>query len=103
MPIPRLKKSEYRSSEEISRLNGIIYILRKQGYDVDDAKSVINVIDTLRLDKSQFNFPYDSYAIFKQRAYAGEFDVDINVAMVSEEHCKELDKAVKEGKLWVTY
>ena len=42
MPIPRLKKSEYRSSEEVSRLNSIIYTLRGQGYDVDDAKSVIN-------------------------------------------------------------
>lgn len=103
MPIPRLKKSEYRSSEEVSRLNSIIYTLRGQGYDVDDAKSVINVIDTFHLDKSQFTFPYGSYDIFKQRAYAGELDVDIDAAIVSEEHCKELDKAVKEGKLWVTY
>ena len=103
MPIPKLKKSEYRSSEEVSRLNSIIYVLRGQGYDVDDAKSVINVIDALHLDKSQFAFPYGSYDIFKQRAYAGEFDVDIDAAIVSEEHCKELDKAVKEGKLWVTY
>lgn len=103
MPIPRLKKSEYRSSEEISRLNGIIYILRKQGYDVDDAKSVINVIDTLRLDKSQFNFPYGSFEEAKKHTLSGEFDFDENAMMMTDTEREQLKKDVEEGRTWMTY
>lgn len=73
------------------------------GYNIDDARSVINVIEDFKLDKTKFEYPYNSYENFKQHVYAGEFDVDIDSLLMSEEHCKELDKAVKEGRLWVTY
>ena len=36
-----------------------MYILRGMGYDVDDARSVICIIDMFNLDKLQFDFPYD--------------------------------------------
>lgn len=72
-------------------------------YDIDDARSVIDVIEDFNLDKTKFEYPYNSYEIFKQHVYAGEFDVNIDSLLMSEEHSKKLDEAVKEGRLWVTY
>ena len=103
MAIPKLKKSRHHSSDEILKLYYIIYVLRGMDYDIDDAKSVINVIEDFNLDKTKFEYPYDSYENFKQHVYAGEFDVDIDSLLMTEKHCKELDEAVKEGRLWVTY
>ena len=103
MAIPKLKKSRHHSSDEILKLHYIIYLLRGMCYDIDDARSVIDVIEDFKLDKTKFEYPYNSYENFKQHVYAGEFDVDIDSLLMSEEHCKEIDEAVKEGRLWVTY
>ena len=103
MTIPKLKKSRHHSSDEILKLHHIIYLLRGMDYNIYDARSVIDVIENFNLDKTKFEYPYDSYENFKQHVYAGEFDVDIDLLLMSEEHCKELNKAVKEGRLWVTY
>lgn len=103
MAIPKLKKSRHHSSDEILKLHHIIYLLRGMDYNIYDARSVINVIEDFNLDKTKFEYPYDSYKNFKQHVYAGEFDADINSLFMSKEHCKELDKAVKEGRLWITY
>ena len=103
MAIPKLKKSRHHSSDEILKLHHIIYLLRGMDYNIYDARSDINVNEDFNLDKTKIEYPYDSYENFKQHVYAGEFDVDIDSLLMSEEHCKELDKAVKEGRLWVTY
>ena len=44
---------------KVIKLHHVMYILRGMGYDVDDARSVICIIDMFNLDKSQFDFPYD--------------------------------------------
>ena len=51
----------------------------------------------------QFDYPYGSFEEYKKHVLAGEFDLDIKSVLTSPEEQKELDKAVKEGKLWVTY
>lgn len=44
---------------KVIKLHHVMYILRDMGYDVDDAISVICIIDMFHLDESQFDFPYD--------------------------------------------
>ena len=103
MPVPKVKRMRHKSPDEVIKLHHVMYILRGMGYDVDDARSVICVIDMFNLDKSQFDFPYGSYDKFKQHVNAGKFDINEYSAFATKEECQELDKAVKEGKLWVTH
>ena len=77
--------------------------LCKLGYDVGDARSAIKIIEDNNLDKSQFDFPYDSFEETKSHVLAGEFDYDIDSFATSQEKIDELHKAVKDGKLWITY
>ena len=60
MAIPKLKKSRHHSSDEILKLHHIIYLLRGMGYDIDDARSVIDVIENFNLDKTKFEYPYNT-------------------------------------------
>lgn len=80
------------------------YIIRMLfDYDVEDARDAIRIIEEQGVDKFQFDYPYGSFEEYKKHVLAGEFDLDIKSVLTSPEEQKELDKAVKEGKLWVTY
>lgn len=80
------------------------YIIRMLfDYDVEDARDAIRIIEEQGVDNFQFDYPYGSFEEYKKHVLAGEFDLDINSVLTSPEEQKELDKAVKEGKLWVTY
>lgn len=104
MPIPKIEDPVvYKSSDKKLKVHDIIRLLRKMGYDVDDARSAVNVIERYELDKSQFNYPYDSFDEFKKHVLAGEFDINIQEKILTEQERRELDDAVKEGRLWITY
>ena len=80
------------------------YIIRMLfDYDVEDARDAIRIIEEQGVDKFQFDYPYGSFEEYKKHVLAGEFDLDIKSVLTSPEEQKKLDKAVKEGKLWVTY
>ena len=103
MSIAKLRKSNHKPSKETSSLNHIIYVLRGRGYDVDDARSVVNVIESLKLDISEFDFPYGSFDEFKKHVSNGAFDVDIDAVLMSDEHCRQLDAKIMASELWLTY
>lgn len=94
VPIPKIPENEKKSN----------YIIRMLfDYDVEDARDAIRIIEEKGVDKFQFDYPYGSFEEYKKHVLAGEFDLDIKSILTSPEEQKKLDKAVKEGKLWVTY
>lgn len=102
MPIPKYDLPEYKSDENELKADIIVRKLSKMGYSVDTERDAVQIIDNFNLDKSQFDFPYHSFEEFKKHVLAGEFDYDEKSFFSSKEECEELDKAVKEGRLWVT-
>lgn len=103
MPIPKYDLPEYKSDENELKADIIVRKLSKMGYSVDTERDAVQIIDNFNLDKSQFDFPYHSFEEFKKHVLAGEFDYDEKSFFSSKEECEELDKAVKEGRLWVTH
>ena len=103
MPVPKILKYKPVSDKKTIKSNIIIRQLFGMGYDVDDARSAIKIIKDDNLDKSQFDFPYESFEETKAHVLAGEFDYDDKPFSSSKEEIEALDKAVKEGKLWITY
>ena len=73
MPAPRLNIPEYELTEN-DRMSNVMRQLYKIGYDVEDAKTAIWVIEKFHIDKSQFDFPYGSFEEAKKHVLAGEFD-----------------------------
>ncbi len=102
MPIPKYDLPEYELTEN-DRMSNVMRQLYKIGYDVEDAKTAIWVIEKLHIDKSQFDFPYGSFENAKKHVLAGEFDYKEESFSSSQEEIDALHKEVEEGKLWVTY
>lgn len=99
--IPRVDVPISKIPENKKKSNYIIRMLFD--YDVEDARDAIRIIEEQGVDKFQFDYPYGSFEEYKKHVLAGEFDLDIKSVLTSPEEQKGLDKAVKEGKLWVTY
>ena len=102
MPIPKYDLPRYKLTEN-DRMDNVTRQLYKLGYNVEDAKTAIWVIEKFHIDKSQFDFPYGSFEEAKKHVLAGEFDYSGESFSSSEEEIEALHKEVKEGKLWVTY
>ena len=102
MQIPRLNMPKYKLTER-GKMSNVVIKLNNIGYDVDDPRSAIKIIENDNLDKSQFNFPYGSFEEFKKHVLNGAYDVNIDSVFISKEEHQKLDDAVEEGKLWVTY
>lgn len=100
MPAPRLNLPKHKLTDD-GKMSNVIIKLCVMGYEVCEAKDAIRIIEILHLDKSQFDFPYGSFEDAKKHALSGEFDYDEESFFASKEECEELDKAVKEGKLFV--
>lgn len=102
MPVPRLVVPEHKVDENRNKMGRIISDLCDIGYDICTAKEAIQVIETKKLDKSQFDFPFGSYDEFKKRVLAGELEMK-PLNMMTQEEQEQLDKAVRESELWITY
>ena len=55
------------------------------------------------MDKFDFDYPYGSFEEFKRHVLDGEFDVDVESMIMTDEEQKELQKAVEEKRLWRIY
>lgn len=102
MPIPKYDLPRYKLTES-DRMSNVMRQLYKIGYDVDDAKTAIWVIEKLHIDKAQFDFPYGSFEEAKKHVLAGEFDYHKKSFSSGKKEIEALHKAVAEGKLWITY
>ena len=103
MPVPRLIMPEHKVNEKWFKANYIVRTLVRAGYDIGDARDAIQIIESENLDKSQFDYHYGSYDEFKKHVLLGEFDIDIDSMMMTKERREQLDKDVREGKLWFTH
>ena len=79
------------------------YIVRQLiDYDVCDARDAVAYIEKHGIDKFDFDYPYGSFEEYKKHVLAGEFDVHIEDCLMTPEHRAEINKLVKEKKLWIT-
>lgn len=102
MPVPRLVVPEHKVNENRNKMGRIISDLCDIGYDICTAKEAIQVIETKKLDKSQFDFPYNSFDEFKEHVLSGELEMK-SLNMMTKEEQEQLDRDVREGRLWITY
>ncbi len=102
MPVPRLVVPKHKVDENRNKMGHVISNLCYMGYDICTAKEAIQIIETEKLDKSRFDFPFGSFDEFKKRVLSGELEMK-SLNMMTKERRKQLDKAVQEGELWITY
>lgn len=102
MPVPRLIVPEHKVDENRNKMGRIISDLCDMGYDICTAKEAIQIIESEKLDKSQFNFPYNSFDEFKEHVLSGELEMK-SLNMMTKEEQEQLDRDVREGRLWITY
>lgn len=87
----------------IVRMNNLENTLADMWFSVTTGKDVVDIIEQNHLDLSQFDFPYDSFEVFKEHALSGEFDVDVSKILSSREEIDKMHKRIKDKKLWVRY
>ena len=99
--LPEVKINLDRTPTPQTKLNYILHLLYK--YGADDARDAVRIIEKYGVDKFDFDYPYGSFEEFKKHTLAGEFDVDIEAMLLTDEERAEQEKAIREGKLRVTY
>lgn len=102
MPVSRLVVPEHKVNENCNRMCRIIDDLCDMGYDICTAKEAIQIIESEKLDKSQFDFPYNSFDEFKEHVLSGELEMK-SLNMMTKEEQEQRDRDVREGRLWITY
>lgn len=102
MPVPRVDMPKYKKTER-SKMTDIIMQLYRMGYNIDNARDAIQIIEEFELDKLQFNFPYGSFEEAKKHTLAGEFDFDEKAMMITDAEREQLRKDVEESRTWITY
>lgn len=102
MPVPRINIPKYKKTER-SKMTDIVVQLYRMGYNVDNARDAIQIIEVFELDKLQFNFPYGSFEEAKTHILSGEFDFDENAMMMIDVEREQLKKDVEDGRTWITY
>lgn len=101
MPVPRLGPAPIPVTPDPVRKAGrVISHLLKLGYDLEDERDAVKIIENNNLDKSQFDFPYGSFEEFKKHTLDGEFDLDMSNCTLTPEQRRELDLKVERGLLW---
>ena len=81
----------------------IICCLISMGYAIHRTRDVIRVIENENLDRSQFDFPYGSFEIYKQHVLDGEFDIDATKHLMPDEIQSQLQQVADDDQLWTTY
>ena len=99
MPVPKLNVPKHKLTER-GKMSNVVIKLNKLGYDVDDARAAIKIIEDDNLDKSQFDFPYGSFEEAKPHVLAGEFDFDEKKFYISVERRKQVEQEMREGRGW---
>ena len=105
MPVPRLNMPKIpKTPEEKIKLHKIIGQLCNMGYDICSVHDAIRIIENKHIDKSLFDYPYGSFEEFKKHATAGDLEmIDPEKTIMTDKRKKEINQALKEGRLWITY
>lgn len=105
MPVPRIEVPPYKPDENERKLTVIENALDDMGYECDGARDVIEIIEKHNLVKSQFEYPFGSYDTFRVHVLMGYYDGDESLVShhMTDEEFEEFEKAVREGKIWITY
>ena len=103
MPVPRYNTSRHKPSETKVKSNYIIRMLFKVGYDVGNARDAVKLIEKNGVDKFDFDYPYGSFEEYKKYVLAGEFYVDIESMMMTDEERATWNRDVKSGKIRVIH
>lgn len=105
MKIPSIPIPNCIPPKEEIQAGVIIRSLLRLGYDIEDERDAVKIIEYEGIKKFNFDYPYGSFETFKQHVLTGEFDFDIekDIKFGTKEDHERLEKAVEKGKLWVTY
>ena len=105
MKIPPIPIPNCIPPKEEIQAGVIVRSLLRLGYDIEDERDAVKIIEYEGIEKFNFDYPYGSFEAFKKHVLAGEFDFDIekDIKLGTKEDHEKLEKAVEEGKLWVTY
>lgn len=103
MPVPRYNIPRFKPSEIEVKSIYIIRMLCKAGYNIKCDRDAVKFIEEKGVDKFDFDYPYGSFEEYKKHVLAGEFDVDVEAMMMTDKERAEQEKAIREGKLRVTY
>lgn len=99
MSLKSLNILSYEPSKEELLINHIYWVLGNMGYDCEDKRDIVKIIEKNNLDVSELEFPGGSFEKFKQDALDGKYDY-VSHSMTSEER-KQLKKKWKAGKIYV--
>ena len=99
MPVPRYNISRHKPSETKVKSNYIIRMLFKAGYDVGNPRDAVKLIEEKGVDEFDFDYPYGSFEEYKKHVLAGEFDVDIESIIMTDEERAAWERDVKSGKI----
>lgn len=104
MPIPKIPLPIPKLTENERRLEHIRWTLACcMDYDIDGARDIIRVIEENHLNKSQFEYPYNSYDEFKKHVLAGDYDIDVDSMLMTNKERKERNHRIKEGKTCISF
>lgn len=103
MPVPRYNIPRHRPSEIEVKSDYIVRMLFGAGYDIDDERDAVKLIEEKGVDKFDFDYPYGSFEEYKKHVLAGEFDIDIEAMMMTDKERAKQEEAIRKGKLRVTY
>lgn len=92
----------YEPSKEELQLNHIYWVLGNMGYDCEDERDIVKIIEKNNLDISELEFPGGSFEKFKQDALDGKYDLDESIFMTDEQR-EELQRKLKNGEISITY
>ena len=61
MPVPRYNIPRHKPSEVNVKSNYIVRMLFKAGYDIDDERDAVKLIEEKGVDKFDLDYPYGSF------------------------------------------
>lgn len=103
MLIHTSKEQAYKPSKERLQLNNIFWLLNKTGYDCEDERDIVKIIEENNLDVSQFEFPGESFEKFKQDVLDGKYDSKEYPDKMTDEEVEQMEKDIASGKSYVIY
>lgn len=98
MPVPKIDIPVYTVSEDEKKLDELEIALYGTGYNCEEPKDMIQVINIFKLDKSQFDFPFGSYDAFKARVLNGEYDDYGVIKFMTDEEVEAMERDIEEGR-----
>ena len=99
--IPEVKIERKRIPMPIVKAGCIVRAL--DDYGAENERDAVRIIEKYGVNKFDFDYPYGSFEAFKKHVLAGEFDIDIEAVMMTDEKRAEWDRALKAGEMKVIH